>query len=1760
MRKFPKILWMAVALWLLNPGSVTAQTVTRGHLQNNSLVRAGLNTGNLTSTRQITSSMSIPTSPQGNPKTGNQALNGTKSLKKMDPKFNMSNLKSVQVAGKKAAIGRKATSQSDFYGAYRWVGNDVLNDKGNEGMFTIDVNPNNPNRVLVTGLDPWCESLDGYVSNGKLYIPNQQVGFYSDLNQEIWFINYTLGIRYEASGETYYNFKKSQELFYFTLDEEGYLYAGTPIDDEKFNNFQYSDSELEQNVCVASSALPYYDPDGQGYFYGFWLCTWITGFKTPIFSFTNSEWTYVGDAQFKDAWFTVWYEGEAPVYDVPLYRNNNDKNLFLLRDPFGNGTPWEGTNLGTTPGNIVFSIEDPSCVLIEPLVYTLTLPINLGNGAEEHDLYCYNEEGFEYFLNGESISNIKNNFMLDRRNVSTFNAGNRKVTIYNGRFSTKENLLNQLYYEDNIEGYIILPENYQDTNSGGNDNPPATQLSQFTFNPSEWAYMGDAEFKDAWFNNLWTTGESQPYNVPVYKNNANPNIFLLQNPYGPSTPYEDINESSMTGYIYIDATNPQCVAIRPAVYSLSVLFQDKVTPFYDFNDEGWFYFIVNMSKEDIISFFNSNGTPLSTYSASTGRITINNAAFSFVPSPTEEDVYYWTDTSMSGYIQLPGFGSSGSGTTTPDLTITYCANGIADQQKVISPNSNGSYEVELNNLDWFWFKDNSTNTTFMVNLYGSNLGSNLPAVNYLQTDKPYTYTPWRGNYKIVVSNNMEFVTVTTTTPKPSTIDLYLPGDYNNWAMNSNNKLTQTGNGTYTFTVPADITGGWKIGSELWQYDYGYTGAVNPTDTYQFTYNSTNNTTFQLNKGDVVNVKINPDLYYQPAEVTITRASQGSDQPSTGTSTTEINGVVYTLYTTEGYFEATDGSKAKGDVEIIGSTNGLTLRGIASEAFKGNGLINTVTIPEGAIMIGNEAFRDCINLQEVNLPSTLTTIGKYAFLNCSYLNTFSLPAKVNAVGVGAFQGCSDLEIFNFNQASLTSLPDAIFEGCGRLNEVDIPVTVTKIGANAFLSSGVVKIGATASVKEIGDRAFESSKIAQIDFDNVETIGNSAFKNTSIKAAHLPSNLKNLGAEAFSQCRNLAKVTLPSGLQSIGKSTFEGCTSLSSIDIPSSVTAIWERAFYNSGLVTVELSNNVTELGANALVTNTLTSVTLGSGITSLDNTPIYTSGLLRVNNSTPPALGTDRLNCEPTAVIVPKGAGNAYLTNSRWKNYNIIEEDDDVVIYLSAPGALTADLRMKQKLAAQVTSLTIVTSPSKGTLNDADWKSIKSNMTALIKLDISDADVEAIPAECFKDKKILTQIVLPKNLKTIGDKAFEGCTLLSGINLPSGLESIGAQAFSGCNSLGGAVVIPSQCSSLGSRAFQNCFAMESLTINSSNMKEIPESAFENCRNLDVVNINTNLTAIGAKAFAESGITEITLPSTLTKIGNSAFEGCFYLSSIALPSSLSSLGSRAFAKSGLVGINVANNLTVVEDETFASCDDLLFVNLAGGVTTLGSRALASPSISAISCAAVNPPTSGYDPFDGVNNYTCTLSIPSFSFNDYVSAQYWGAFVGIHDNIDVTIDGKADVTYVDEPTYQSLLRNSRAGTRVGKQARKASNALNPANFANLFNGAQMFVPDNVATRFFFNSSLSNYTIEYNGVNVTDQIDRLTGSWLAPPMSGTVRLKIVNSDSGVETVFDSTLINNNDVYDTMGRLLIVNATEDQIRALTPGLYIINGKKVMIK
>ena len=132
---------------------------------------------------------------------------------------------------------------------------------------------------------------------------------------------------------------------------------------------------------------------------------------------------------------------------------------------------------------------------------------------------------------------------------------------------------------------------------------------------------------------------------------------------------------------------------------------------------------------------------------------------------------------------------------------------------------------------------------------------------------------------------------------------------------------------------------------------------------------------------------------------------------------------------------------------------------------------------------------------------------------------------------------------------------------------------------------------------------------------------------------------------------------------------------------------------------------------------------------------------------------------------------------------------------------------------------------------------------------------------------------------------------------------------------------------------------------------------------------------------SGLTSITIPSSVTSLGNSCFYGCSSLTSITIPSSVTSLGYRCFKEcSGLTSITIPSSVTSLGDECFSVCSGLTSITIPSSVTSLGSKCFAD--------------CSGLETFyfkgrvpgmysGGEIPTTCIIKVPSEYLQDYKDA---------------------------------------------------------------------------------------------------------------------------------------------------------------------------------
>lgn len=229
------------------------------------------------------------------------------------------------------------------------------------------------------------------------------------------------------------------------------------------------------------------------------------------------------------------------------------------------------------------------------------------------------------------------------------------------------------------------------------------------------------------------------------------------------------------------------------------------------------------------------------------------------------------------------------------------------------------------------------------------------------------------------------------------------------------------------------------------------------------------------------------------------------------------------------------------------------------------------------------------------------------------------------------------------------------------------------------------------------------------------------------------------------------------------------------------------------------------------------------------------------------------------------------------------------------GGKSLEALLKENDLESATTLKI-----KGTLNEADFKTLRE-MTTLETVDISNVDNEEIPDSAFYEASF-SHILLPKNLKKIGQWAFENSSITEMI-LPEGLKVIGNAAFMGAKNLS-KLSIPGSVELVGRWIVQQALettgwiipedaAVLELSL-AEGVKELAPSAFWGST-VKEIKIPNSIKEIPDWCFGQSYLEKVVLHDGLTRIGGWAFENCklvFDDNRLVIPKEVKVIGPFAF----------------------------------------------------------------------------------------------------------------------------------------------------------------------------------------------------------------------------------------------------------------------------
>ena len=524
-----------------------------------------------------------------------------------------------------------------------------------------------------------------------------------------------------------------------------------------------------------------------------------------------------------------------------------------------------------------------------------------------------------------------------------------------------------------------------------------------------------------------------------------------------------------------------------------------------------------------------------------------------------------------------------------------------------------------------------------------------------------------------------------------------------------------------------------------------------------------------------------------------------------------------------------GSEAFSWCSLISITIPNSVTKIENWAFAHNKKLTTAILGKGITKIVCNTFEGCGNLVSVTIPDGVTSIQNYAFMGCQSLTSIKLPKSLTTMGEYVFSGCplKSIELPN----AFTAIPDNLFND-NDLKYIKLGNNVKSIGKNAFGSTGpVIEIG-TSTPPTIANDAFPNVEYladvnvivpdaaaetayrkaavwkemtftnqnnvsevtvdtpGELDYELITDCNMQPAKVVSLKVKgtinakdfnQMRTNMKSLLRLDLSDCditeipegalkgkTQLQDLILPTKLKTIGNYAFNGCTYLmGKLNLPSGVTSIGDYAFEGTYYTSVALPKKLQTIGSYAF-----------------SNLPIKQKIIL------------------PDALI---SIGDYAFAETQISGH---AEFPDGIKYLGA-GAFRN---------TQINPVSLPDNPN---------------------------GITSISRELFQGCSSFDYIYIPENITEVSGYAFDGCSELKYVRMSPNLETLGEYAFQ--NTQLEYLKVPSKVEILSEGVLRDCKSLESLSL-PANLKLIESEALMGCSALH----NLSIEAIEPPTIDKSSI--------------------------------------------------------------------------------------------------------------------------------------------------------------------------------------------------------------------------------------------------------------------------------------------------------------------
>ena len=794
-------------------------------------------------------------------------------------------------------------------------------------------------------------------------------------------------------------------------------------------------------------------------------------------------------------------------------------------------------------------------------------------------------------------------------------------------------------------------------------------------------------------------------------------------------------------------------------------------------------------------------------------------------------------------------------------------------------------------------------------------------------------------------------------------------------------------------------------------------------------------------------------------------------------------------------------------------------------------IKNVVIGEGIIEIPGSAFYMEVGITEVTLPSTLTAIGMDAFSECDNIETITC----NATNPPTLADNGN-ESYVFYSNDFTDPNNPVIIPIATITAINVPAaSVDAYKAAAGWSVYADKIvaqggGAPATTTTFTYTATEqvtkfdtyanftgATGVASHTFDNgagtvvyegtVTSLGLRALNSTKLTSITIPESVTAIGERAFADCATLATITFEGtpAITTIGDYAFAGCDALTSFTVPEGVTAIGTGGFQSCDeLAAVTIPESVANMGD--YVFN----------------------------------------NCKKLATVTFTGTPTLAAISSR-AFYNC--EALTAIAIPAKVAIINSDAFEGCKLLA---SVTFPASSVLTTIGTAAFQDCKALTTIALPESVTTlGEIQVVGEKTYYNNSIfwgsgLTTFVLPKNVTNIyGGGMFANCPMTS---LTVDAANTKYDSRDGANAIFetatdklvvGCIVstVPDGTKAIGREAFFAEQQTFSLTLPES-VTSIEERAFHYATGLTAINIPSGVTEIGDETFPQCNITELVIPDGVTSIGKMAFMMCEKLEKVTFGTGLTTIDEYAFDMCSNVtdvycyaapfttwnGSGFADSKATQFHVSDADAWSTAFP--AAKVTFVGDLVASRPETHDVEKGGVTANWSTY--------YNSTQNVVADANTEVYQVSLTGTALTLTKVDDRIINaGQGVVLKSTDANVVLLTSDTQSATSYANNSLKGTDTqiTNPGNAYVLANG---------------NSVLGFHKLSAGGTIKAHK------AYLTYSGSGAPEFFALEGNvTGIKAIDNGQWTIDNVVYDLQGR---------RVSKPTKGLYIVNGKKVIIK